>query len=342
MKRVLVTGSAGFIGYHLVSKLIKENFEVYGLDNLNDYYDINLKFSRLSQNGIKKEKLKKNKLIQSDKYNNYFFVKADLCDNDFLVNLFKNKKFKYVINLAAQAGVRYSIKNPSSYIQSNILGFYNLLECCKNNKVNHLIYASSSSVYGESNTTPFRISDFVDKPISLYAATKKSNELMAHSYGHLFGLKTTGLRFFTVYGPWGRPDMAYFIFTKSIIEETPIKLFNQGMGERDFTYIDDIVEGISKVINKVDINRHHYKIYNIGNNKTIKVLNFIKLIEKNLNKKAIKINYPNQDGDVSKTLANIENLIADYNYTPSTTVEKGIKKFIDWYLKHYNCENVDK
>ena len=334
MKRVLVTGSAGFIGYHLVSKLIKENFEVYGLDNLNDYYDINLKFSRLSQNGIKKEKLKKNKLIQSDKYNNYFFVKADLCDNDFLVNLFKNKKFKYVINLAAQAGVRYSIKNPSSYIQSNILGFYNLLECCKNNKVNHLIYASSSSVYGESNTTPFRISDFVDKPISLYAATKKSNELMAHSYGHLFGLKTTGLRFFTVYGPWGRPDMALFKFTKNILRKKKITVFNKGNHKRDFTYIDDAVNLTllaSDRISHFSKKKTPFKIFNIGSNSPIKLNKFISIIEKILKIKARKKMFNLQKGDMISTYSNSSKIFKKFNYFIKSNHYNNIAKFIYWY-----------
>jgi UDP-glucuronate 4-epimerase len=337
--KILVTGAAGFIGFHTCKSLAFDGHQVYGIDNINNYYNPILKFDRLEELGINTNSAKIfDTEIQSSKYKNFKFSRTDI-GNEIEINyLFKNYKFDVVCNLAAQAGVRYSLENPKVYIDSNIVGFLNILEACRNNNVKHLVYASSSSVYGENKKIPFEISDNVDYPISLYAATKKSNELMAHTYGHLYGFRTTGLRFFTVYGPWGRPDMAYFLFSKAIIENKPIKVFNHGKMERDFTYIDDIVSGISKIINKNVEKRTHYKIYNIGNNKTEKLEDFIGEIEKNLNKKAIKKLYPIQPGDVPRTYANIDNLYNDYGYKPSIEIKKGISKFIEWYL-NYNKLN---
>ena len=279
--KILVTGAAGFIGFHICLKLVNQGHEVYGIDNINDYYDPKLKFDRLKELGFDEaeSKLFKNQ-VQSAKFNSLRFSRTDLVDHESIDELFKKEHFEVVCNLAAQAGVRYSIENPKAYIDSNISGFLNILEGCRNHKVKHLVYASSSSVYGENKKVPFETTDNVDHPISLYAATKKSNELMAHTYGHLYGFKTTGLRFFTVYGPWGRPDMAYFLFTNAIINDKPIKMFNNGEMQRDFTYIDDIVIGISKIINEVIINRSHYKLYNIGNGNTVRLKDFISIIEK--------------------------------------------------------------
>ena len=334
--KILVTGAAGFIGFHICLKLVNQGHEVYGIDNINDYYDPKLKFDRLKELGFDEaeSKLFKNQ-VQSAKFNSLRFSRTDLVDHESIDELFKKEHFEVVCNLAAQAGVRYSIENPKAYIDSNISGFLNILEGCRNHKVKHLVYASSSSVYGENKKVPFETTDNVDHPISLYAATKKSNELMAHTYGHLYGFKTTGLRFFTVYGPWGRPDMAYFLFTNAIINDKPIKMFNNGEMQRDFTYIDDIVIGISKIINEVIINRSHYKLYNIGNGNTVRLKDFISIIENNLDKKAVKKNYPMQDGDVPITFADVNNLIKDYDYSPSTLINEGLEKFIEWF-KIYN------
>jgi UDP-glucuronate 4-epimerase len=314
--KVLVTGAAGFIGFHLVNRLITEGFEVVGLDIINNYYDVNLKYSRLKECGIDEAEINENILINSNKYSNYQFIKLNIEDKKNLFNLFQKEKFDYVINLAAQAGVRYSIENPDVYISSNIVGFLNILEACRHHKIKHLVYASSSSVYGLNGKIPFSTSDNVDHPISLYAASKKSNELMAHTYSHLYNIPTTGLRFFTVYGPWGRPDMALFLFTKAILDDKPIDVYNNGKMFRDFTYIDDIVEGIYKVANNPSKGNKNwdnknpnpsdsispYKIYNIGNSTPVKLMDFISEIEKNLNKKA-KINFlPLQPGDVEKNL----------------------------------------
>ena len=334
--KILVTGAAGFIGFHTCLKLSNQGHEVYGIDNINDYYDPKLKFDRLKELGFDEaeSKLFKNQ-VQSAKFNSLRFSRTDLVDHESIDELFKKEHFEVVCNLAAQAGVRYSIENPKAYIDSNISGFLNILEGCRNHKVKHLVYASSSSVYGENKKVPFETTDNVDHPISLYAATKKSNELMAHTYGHLYGFKTTGLRFFTVYGPWGRPDMAYFLFTNAIINDKPIKMFNNGEMQRDFTYIDDIVIGISKIINEVIINRSHYKLYNIGNGNTVRLKDFISIIENNLDKKAVKKNYTMQDGDVPITFADVNNLIKDYDYSPSTLINEGLEKFIEWF-KIYN------
>jgi UDP-glucuronate 4-epimerase len=330
--KILVTGAAGFIGFHTCLKLVKQGHEVYGIDNINDYYDPKLKFDRLNELGFDEAetKLFKNE-VQSTKFNSLRFSRIDLVDHESIDNLFKQEQFEVVCNLAAQAGVRYSIENPKAYIDSNISGFLNILEGCRNHKVKHLVYASSSSVYGENKKVPFETTDNVDHPISLYAATKKSNELMAHTYGHLYGFKTTGLRFFTVYGPWGRPDMAYYLFADAISNSQPIKVFNNGEMERDFTYIDDIVNGVTKIIEKNIDSREHYKIYNIGNNKTESLENFITVIEQAMGKKAIKEMYPMQAGDVPKTFADIRRLIDDYGYSSDTDIKSGIQKFIDWY-----------
>jgi UDP-glucuronate 4-epimerase len=335
--KILVTGAAGFIGFHTCLKLINLDHEVYGIDNINDYYDPKLKFDRLNELGFSQveTELFKNE-VQSKKFKHLRFSRIDLVDSATLDNLFKQEQFEVVCNLAAQAGVRYSIENPKAYINSNITGFLNILEGCRNHKVKHLVYASSSSVYGENKKVPFETTDNVDHPISLYAATKKSNELMAHTYGHLYGFKTTGLRFFTVYGPWGRPDMAYYLFAEAISNDKAIKVFNNGEMERDFTYIDDIVNGVTKIIEKNIDSREHYKIYNIGNNKTKSLQDFITTIEQAIGKEAIKEMYPMQQGDVPRTFANIDKLIDDFGYKPSTSINKGLKEFIKWYKKYVN------
>ena len=332
---VLVTGAAGFIGFHTCLKLVNQGHNVYGIDNINDYYDPQLKFDRLNELGFSKTESEIfNNEVQSSKFKNLRFSRIDLIDNESIDNLFKEEQFEVVCNLAAQAGVRYSIENPKAYINSNISGFLNILEGCQNHKVKHLVYASSSSVYGENKKVPFETTDNVDHPISLYAATKKSNELMAHSYGHLYGFKTTGLRFFTVYGPWGRPDMAYYLFAEAISNNKPIKVFNNGEMERDFTYIDDIVNGVTKIIEKNIDSRAHYKIYNIGNNKTESLQDFITTIEQAIGKEVIKEMYPMQAGDVPKTFADVDKLIKDYEYSPSTDIKSGIQSFVKWFINY--------
>jgi len=337
--KILVTGAAGFIGFHTCLKLINQGHDVYGIDNINDYYDPKLKFDRLNELGFNEAetKLFKNE-VQSAKFNSLRFSRIDLVEDKSIDNLFKQEKFEVVCNLAAQAGVRYSIENPKAYIDSNIYGFLNILEGCRNHKVKHLVYASSSSVYGENKKVPFETTDNVDHPISLYAATKKSNELMAHTYGHLYGFKTTGLRFFTVYGPWGRPDMAYYLFAEAISNSQSIKVFNNGQMERDFTYIDDIVSGVTKVIQKNIGSREHYKIYNIGNNKTESLKDFIATIEIAMDEKAIKEMYPMQQGDVPRTFADVDELIKDYEYSPSIDIKLGITSFVEWF-KSYKLIN---
>ena len=334
--KILVTGAAGFIGFHTCLKLAKQGHEVYGIDNINDYYNPILKFDRLKELGFSEAetKLFKNE-VQSTKFKSLLFSRIDLVDHETIDNLFKQEQFEVVCNLAAQAGVRYSIENPKAYTDSNISGFLNILEGCRNHKVKHLVYASSSSVYGENKKVPFETTDNVDHPISLYAATKKSNELMAHTYGHLYDFKTTGLRFFTVYGPWGRPDMAYYLFTEAILKDQPIKVFNNGEMERDFTYIDDIVNGVTKIVERDVDSREHYKIYNIGNNKTESLQDFIMTIEEAIGKNAIKQMYPMQQGDVPRTYADVDELIKDYEYSPSTDIKSGIQSFVKWF-KYYN------
>jgi UDP-glucuronate 4-epimerase len=347
--KILITGSAGFIGYHLVNKLVNTDNQIFGLDIINDYYDLRVKFGRLENCGIQIQNIKHNVIVQSTKYDNYKFVKLDLSNQKDIYQLFNDEKFDVVVNLAAQAGVRYSITNPDVYLQSNIIGFYNILESCRNNNVKHLVFASSSSVYGWNKKMPFSTSDNVDHPISLYAASKKSNELLAHSYSALYNIPTTGLRFFTVYGPWGRPDMALFLFTKNIMAGAPIDVYNHGNMMRDFTYIDDIVEGISRVIvkpakpnlNWSELNpdpgssKAPYKIYNIGNNSPVRLMDFIEAIEKSIGKKAIMNLLPLQPGDVTASHADVTDLVEDINYRPNTQIQDGIDQFIKWYIEFY-------
>jgi UDP-glucuronate 4-epimerase len=403
--KILVTGTAGFIGFHLAKKLLERGDEVVGLDNINDYYDVNLKYARLkelgidsvSKHGMTEESnsqtnlchsqldtpchsqldtpchsqldtpchsqldWESNKLIQSSKYKNHKFIKANLEDSETINNLFKAKKFDAVCNLAAQAGVRYSLENPHAYVNSNVVGFLNILEACRNFDVKNLAYASSSSVYGLNKSQPFKTSDHADHPVSLYAATKKSNELMAHSYSHLYGIQTTGLRFFTVYGPWGRPDMAPMLFADAILNDRAIKVFNHGNMSRDFTYIDDIVDGIIKVIDNpaqaLSYSEHStrhsqldwestnlpannstapYKIYNIGNNAPVQLLEFIETLENSIDKKAEKNFMDMQDGDVVSTYADTSGLMNDFDYKPDTDLTDGIGEFIKWYREFYD------
>lgn len=347
--KILITGTAGFIGYHLAESLVSEGYEVIGIDNINDYYDINVKFGRLERSGISEKNIEYGKTYTSTKHPNYKFLKLDLEDKENISSLFKTEKFDAVCNLAAQAGVRYSLTNPDVYIKSNIFGFVNVLEACRHNKVKNLVYASSSSVYGMNEEYPFSIHHNVDHPVSLYAASKKSNELMAHCYSHLYGIPTTGLRFFTVYGPWGRPDMALFLFAKAISEGRPIDVFNNGQMRRDFTYIDDIIEGIVRVIkNPAKSNPEWsgknpdpgtssapYRVYNIGSNRPVLLMDFIETIEKYLGLEAQKNFLPLQPGDVPASHADVTDLIKDMGYSPETTIEEGIKKFLEWYIDFY-------
>ncbi|MDR1877905.1 MAG: NAD-dependent epimerase [Flavobacteriaceae bacterium] len=348
--KILITGTAGFIGYHLAEALAKRGDEITGLDNINDYYDVDLKYGRLHASGFAKQDIEYNRLIRSSKYPNFSFIKLNLEDKENLEKLFEQEKFDQVINLAAQAGVRYSLVNPQAYIDSNIVGFLNILECCRNYAIKHLTYASSSSVYGLNEKQPFSTKDNIDHPVSLYAASKKSNELMAHTYSHLFGIPTTGLRFFTVYGPWGRPDMAFFIFTKSILENKPVKVYNYGKMQRDFTYISDIVEGVIRVNDNLPKGNKNwdakqpdpsssiapYKVYNIGSSNPMELTDFIETIEEELGKKAEKNLLPIQPGDVPATYADITDLVENLGYRPQTSVKEGIKNFISWYRDFYN------
>lgn len=334
-KSVLVTGCAGFIGYHLSKRLLEEGRNVIGVDILNDYYDVRLKNDRLKQ------------LLKNP---NFTFYKVDLADQERLQEIFKKTAIDVVVNLAAQAGVRYSIQNPYAYVNSNLVGFVNILECCRHNKVRHLVFASSSSVYGANTKMPFSVHDNVDHPVSLYAATKKSNELMAHTYSHLYDLPCTGLRFFTVYGPWGRPDMALFLFTKAILADQPIKVFNHGKMQRDFTYIDDIVEGVIRVIASIPdpnplwsgqspdpgTSYKYYKIYNIGNNNPVQLSDFIKEIETALGREAKKQFMDIQPGDVPATYADVDDLMRDVGFRPATPLATGIKNFVEWYKSYYS------
>jgi UDP-glucuronate 4-epimerase len=334
MKKILVTGAAGFIGYHLSRRLLEEGRDVVGLDNMNDYYDPVLKEARLSR---------------LTPYVNFKTVRKDLSDRAAMEELFVAERFDGVVNLAAQAGVRYSLINPHSYVNSNLVGFMNVLEGCRHNNVKHLVFASSSSVYGANTRMPFSVHDNVDHPVSIYAATKKANELMAHTYSHLYGLHCTGLRFFTVYGPWGRPDMALFLFTNAILEDRPIDVFNYGKMRRDFTYVDDIVEGVVRVLDRPaepnpgwtgdapDPGSSYvpYKLYNIGNNQPVELLRFIEMVEECLGKKTRKNLLPMQPGDVPATYANIDDLMRDVGFKPDTTLEEGIPRFIAWYKDYY-------
>ncbi|RIW15857.1 NAD-dependent epimerase [Algoriphagus lacus] len=347
--KYLVTGAAGFIGFHVAQKLIDRGNEVIGLDVINDYYDVNLKYSRLEFRGIPKSSIKKGELVQSSKFPHYRFIQLDLVEKEPLMSLFEQEKFDVVIHLAAQAGVRYSLTHPEVYIQSNIMAFLNILECSRFYPVKHLVYASSSSVYGANEKLPFSTSDSVDHPISLYAASKKSNELMAHTYSHLFGIPTTGLRFFTVYGPWGRPDMALFLFTEAILKGDPIQVFNFGKMKRDFTYIDDIVEGVVKVADRParpnpsfdsqnpdpGSSKAPFKIYNIGNSAPVLLMDYIHAVEKGLGKKAKMELLPLQPGDVPASHADVEDLVRDTGYKPNTPIDEGVKAFTDWYLAYY-------
>jgi len=335
--KIFTTGVAGFIGFHLSKTLLNKGYTMIGIDSINDYYDTNLKEDRLS-------------VLEQN--HDFIFHKIDLKDKDSIDNIFKKYRPDYVINLAAQAGVRYSIENPYAYVDSNLIGFMNILEACRNYPVKHLLYASSSSVYGGNKIAPFSTNHNVDHPVSLYAATKKSNELMAHTYSHLYKIPTTGLRFFTVYGPWGRPDMAYYSFTKDILEERPIKVFNHGNMERDFTYIDDIVEGIVKLIDRIPVPNKNwdeskddlstsfapYKIYNIGNNNPVKLMRFINALEKAIGKEAEKIYMDMQPGDVVRTYADVSDLERDIGFRPATSIEEGLQKFVDWYMEYYKVK----
>jgi len=334
MKNILVTGAAGFIGFHLAKRLLENGANVAGIDNLNDYYDVDLKQARLSQ---------------LEKYSNFRFVRSGIENREMVEHVFKEGRFDVVVNLAAQPGVRYSLKNPYSYIDSNIVGFTNILEGCRHNNVKHLVFASSSSIYGTNAKIPFSVSHNVDHPVSLYAASKKANELMAHTYAHLYGLPCTGLRFFTVYGPWGRPDMAYFSFTHAILEGKPIDVFNFGDMQRDFTYIDDIVEGVIRVMERIpqpnpawdrtqpDPGSSYapYKLYNIGNNNPVRLMRFIEVLEENLGRKAVKNMLPMQPGDIPITYADVDELMKDVGFKPSTKIDEGIKKFVEWYRSYY-------
>jgi UDP-glucuronate 4-epimerase len=347
--KILVTGTAGFIGYHLALKLLERGDEVIGLDNINDYYDINLKYARLNELGIKKEEIEDKKLVQSSKYSGHRFVKMDLADTNLIYKLFEIEKFDAVCNLAAQAGVRYSLENPHAYIDSNVKGFMNILEACRQNNVKNLSYASSSSVYGLNKSQPFKTSDHTDHPVSLYAATKKSNEMMAHTYAHLYNIQTTGLRFFTVYGPWGRPDMAPMLFADAILNDRAIQVFNHGNMSRDFTYIDDIVDGVMKVIDNPakssqnfdpkipnpDISSAPYRIYNIGNHAPVSLMEFIETLENKIDINAKKIFMEMQPGDVVSTYADTNDLIKDFGYKPNTKLSDGINEFVKWYKKFY-------
>ena len=334
---VLVTGAAGFIGYHLCLRLLQDGCTVTGIDNLNPYYDVSLKEARL-------ERL--------TPFENFSFFKIDIADKEALDNIFKRSKFDVVVNLAAQAGVRYSLENPRAYVDANIVGFVNLLECCRHNHVRHLVFASSSSVYGANTKMPFSVHHNVDHPVSLYAASKKANELMAHTYSHLFGLPCTGLRFFTVYGPWGRPDMALFLFTRAILEQKSIQVFNHGKMQRDFTYIDDIIEGVVRVMNRLPepnptwsgddpdpgTSYTGYKIYNIGNNNPVELMEFIAVIERVLGQKAKKEFLDLQPGDVPATYADVDDLIKDVDFKPGTPIDTGIRRFVEWFKEYYGYE----
>ncbi len=347
--KILVTGTAGFIGHNLTKKLLERGDEVVGIDNINDYYDVNLKYGRLADLGIEREAIAYNREVVSQTCHRHRFIKLDLSDRTEMEKLFEREGFDAVCNLAAQAGVRYSLENPHAYVDANVAGFLNILEGCRHYGVKNLCYASSSSVYGLNKAQPFKTSDHTDHPVSLYAATKKANEMMAHTYAHLYGIHTTGLRFFTVYGPWGRPDMAPMLFTDAILHDRPIKVFNYGNMSRDFTYIDDITDGIIKVIDHPaqpdpdwdpknptpESSCAPYRIYNIGNNQPISLMAFIETIEKKLGKEAKKEMLPMQPGDVQSTYADVSGLIEDLGYRPDTPLDVGVEKFVAWYREFY-------
>ena len=347
--KILVTGAAGFIGFHVVRCLLERGDDVVGLDNINDYYDVNLKYARLAETGIDKESIEYGKLVGGKRYPLYRFIKLNLEDREELPKLFERERFERVVNLAAQAGVRYSIENPWAYVDSNITGFVNILECCRYFGVRYLVYASSSSVYGLNANVPFKEDSGIAHPVSLYAATKKSNELMAHVYSHLYGLPTTGLRFFTVYGPWGRPDMSPHLFTRAIMEGQTMKVFNHGDMLRDFTYVDDIVEGVIRVMDRVAVpdedwnaevpnpatSSAAYRVYNIGNSTPVRLMDFIHSLEEACGKEAVKEYLPMQPGDVYQTNADTTRLYREMNYKPKTPLKEGVEKFVRWYEKYY-------
>ena len=351
-KTYFVTGSAGFIGYHLTKRLLEEGKTVIGLDNINDYYDVNLKYARLEQLGVEKGKIAEGNRVGSQKFKDFVFIKGDLKDRELIEEVFEENEIDVVVNLAAQAGVRYSLENPHAYIDSNVVGFLNILEGCRNSGVKHLVFASSSSVYGLNEKMPLSTHDNVDHPVSLYAATKKSNELMAHTYSHLYGLPCTGLRFFTVYGPWGRPDMAYFLFTRAAIKGSAIDVFNHGKMKRDFTYIDDIIEGVFRVSASVPIgdpgwsgstpdpsrSKAPFRLYNLGNSHPINLMDFISAIENVLGVTIKKNLREIQPGDVMNTFADVADLEKEIGYRPTTPLKKGIHEFIRWYKDYYELE----
>ncbi|NDV83302.1 NAD-dependent epimerase/dehydratase family protein [Bacteroides sp. 51] len=338
--KLLITGAAGFIGYHIVRDLIqREGMQIIGLDNINNYYDVNLKYDRLAECGINRNSIIDKASCKSAIFPNYTFYKADIADSETLNRIFGKEKIDVVIHMAAQAGVRYSIENPHAYVLSNLVGFANVLECCRHHKIKHLVYASSSSIYGQNNEEPFRESDNVDYPVSFYAATKKSNELMAHTYSHLYQLPTTGVRLFTVYGPWGRPDMAPMLFADSIKKGKGIHVFNHGNMLRDFTYVEDIVKGIVLLLERMpDAKTEHpfYQIYNIGNSAPVKLMDFIQTMEGAMGKKAILEMLPMQPGDVTTTYADTTKLMHDTGYKPATKLTEGIAKFVEWYNSYFN------
>lgn len=352
--KVLITGTAGFIGFHLAEKLLSRGDEVVGIDNINDYYDTKLKYDRLTESGICEGLIHWYKEVRSFKYPNYRFIRMNLEDKNALLSLCTREEFDVIVHLAAQAGVRYSITNPDVYAQSNLVSFLNILEASRHNNIKHLVYASSSSVYGLNGKMPFSAKDCVDHPVSLYAASKKANELMAHTYSHLYAIPTSGLRFFTVYGPWGRPDMAYFLFADAILKNKPIRVFNHGQMKRDFTYIDDITDGIVNVMDKpatpsAEWDRENpdpsrssapYCIYNIGNNSPVELLSFIQELEENIGKKALLELEGMQPGDVVSTWANVDDLINNFNYKPTTSIKEGLKKFTEWYKAYYTVEQL--
>lgn len=354
--KILVTGAAGFIGFHLVKRLVKEGLQVVGLDNINDYYSPDLKYDRLAQLGIIRESLIEDTVVECPTHKNLSFIKTDLKNRDIINDLFYEENFDVVINLAAQAGVRYSLEDPYTYIDSNITGFLNILEAARHHSIDHLIYASSSSVYGANTNMPFSTTDNVDHPMSLYAASKKSNELMAHTYSNLFGIPTTGLRFFTVYGPWGRPDMALFLFTEAIVKDKPIDVFNFGDMQRDFTYVDDIIESIFRLIPKApspnpdwtgqapdpSTSFAPYRIFNIGNSRPVKLMDFIHEIEHQLGFEAEKKMLPMQPGDVPKTWADVDDLFDYIGFHPQVGYKKGIRNFVEWYTKYYLIEKEER